>query len=171
VLEKMQENDAAGALAEGEEASWLKWFSEVERKEERLLNLHLEGDITTEQFRAKSAALQEAKEAAMVSLGTARAHRERVEDFERDKEALLEYHAHLVPEDLNGLTPEQRRTLYRMMRLKVLAAPDGKKPNLTVEWGCNVLPTPRSSSTVTTPAFKFRALLTGKGAELELARI
>jgi hypothetical protein len=105
----------------------------------------LEGDITTEQFRAKSAALQEAKEVATVSLETARARRERLEDFERDKEALLEYHARLVPEDLDGLTPEQRQSLYRMMRLKVLAAPDGKKANLTADWGCNVLPTPPGS--------------------------
>ena len=144
-LEQMQENEAAEALAEGEEASWLKRISEIERKEERLLDLRLEGDITTEQFRAKSAALQEAKEVATVSLETARARRERLEDFERDKEAVLEYHARLVPEDLGGLTPEQRQSLYRMMRLKVLAAPDGKKPNLTADWGCNVLPTPPGS--------------------------
>ncbi len=50
--------------------------------------------------------------------GAARSRRERLEDLERDKEALLEYHARLVPEDLDGLTSEQRQTLYRMMRLK-----------------------------------------------------
>ena len=55
---------------------------------------------------------------------------------------MLEYHARLVPEDLDGLTPEQRRALYRMVRLKVLAAPDGKKTNLTAEWGCNESTTP-----------------------------
>ena len=55
---------------------------------------------------------------------------------------MLEYHARLVPEDLDGLTSEQRRALYRMVRLKVLAAPDGKKTNLTAEWGCNESTTP-----------------------------
>jgi hypothetical protein len=57
-LEKMQDNQATNAPTEEEEASWLKRISEIERKEERLLNLHLEGDITTEQFRAKSITLQ-----------------------------------------------------------------------------------------------------------------
>src|SRR5215207_737012 len=64
--EKMQKNEvrAGSASVEEEEASWLKRLSEIERKEERLLDLRLEGDITTEQFRAKSAALQEANETA-----------------------------------------------------------------------------------------------------------
>lgn len=99
----------------------------------------------TEQFRAKRAALQEAKEDAATGLEAARSRRSRLEDFERDKEALLEYHARLVTEDPDSLTPEQRRGPYRMMRLKVLAAPDGKKTNLTAEWGCNDAPTPPGS--------------------------
>ncbi len=52
-----------------------------------------------------------------------------------------------------------------MMPLHVFADREG---TLTVEWGCNVLTTPRCSSTFTTPTFKFRALLTREGAELEL---
>ena len=144
-FEKMHENEAGasgGASPEEEEASWLKRISEIERKEERLLDLRLEGDITAEQFRAKSAALYEAKEAATTGLQAARSRRSLREDFERDKEALLENHARLVPEGLDGLTPEQRRALYRMMRLRVLAAPDG---GLTADWGCNDEPTPLGS--------------------------
>jgi hypothetical protein len=92
---------------------------------------------------AKSAAFQEAKEAATTGSEAARSRRSRLEDFERDKEALLlEYHVRLVPEDLDGLTPEQRRTLYRMMRLTVYASPDG---SLTAYWGCNESPTPPDS--------------------------
>ena len=136
-LAKMQDKEAGavdGAVLEEEEASWLKRISEMECKEERLLDLRLEGDITTERFRARSATLQEAKEAAAANLEAVRSRRASREDFERDKEALLEYHARLVPEDLDGLTPEQVRDLYRMMRLKFLAR-DGV---LTIaEWGCN----------------------------------
>jgi hypothetical protein len=138
-LEKMQDNEASNASVEDEEASWLKRISKIERKEERLLDLHLEGDISTEQFREKSAVLQEAKEAAKANLKAARSRRARYESFERDKEALLKYHARLVPEDLDGLTPEQRRTLYRMMRLTVLATPDSE---LIAEWSCNESTTP-----------------------------
>jgi len=109
----MQEGEAFCVSAEEEEASWLKRVSQVERNEERLLDLRLEGDISTEQFHAKRAALQETKEIAKTSLEARRSRRSRLEDFERDKEALLEYHARLVPEDVDGLTPEQRRTLTR----------------------------------------------------------
>ena len=133
----MQENEAkhtGGVSAEAEVASWLKRISEIERKEERLLDLRPEGDITTQQFRDRSGTLQETKEAALAGLEAARASRSRPADFERDKEALLEYHACLVPEDLDGLAPEQRRTLYRMMRLKV-AVRDGVLT--TADWGCN----------------------------------
>ena len=64
------------------------------------------------EFRAKRATLQEAKEEATTGLEAARSRRARREDFERDKEALLEYYARLVPEDLDGLTSQQRRALY-----------------------------------------------------------
>ena len=144
-LEKMHENEArpvAGASAEEEEASWLNRISEIERKEERLLDLRLEGDITAEQFCAKSAALQENREAAKAGLEAARLRRTRREDFERDKQALLEYHARLLPEDLDGLCSEQRHTLYQMMRLNVLAR-DGEL--IAADWGCNVSSTPLDS--------------------------
>jgi hypothetical protein len=80
---------------------------------------------------------------------------------------LLEYHARLIPDDLDGLTSEQRRALYWMMRLKGLAR-DGVLT--TAEWGCNDATTLQCSSKVTTTyTFRFRALLAEGGAELELS--
>jgi hypothetical protein len=64
---------------------------------------------------------------------------ERNEDL---KEALLEYHARLVPEGLDGLASEQRRNLYRMMLLKVLTR-DGEL--ISADWGCNASSTPLDS--------------------------
>lgn len=70
---------------------------------------------------------------------------------------------------LTDLSPEERNRVYKMMRLHFLADREGR---LTAEWGCNVLTTPRCSSAVTTPVFKFHALLTEDGAEqIELARV
>ena len=83
----------------------------------------------------------------------------------------MEYHVRLVPEDLDGLTPEQRRALYQMMRLKVLAAPDGKASNLIADWGCNVSSTPQCSSIFTTDAFRFRALLNNGTQEVRFERV
>lgn len=136
-LEAMIENEASGSRSalEQDEATWLKHVSEIERKEERLLDLRLEGDITTEQYRTKNAGLVESKQAAEGRLIEVRLRRGRLTEIERDKEALLAHYAGLIPRNLDTLEPEERRTIYRMMRLTVLAAPDG---SLTAEWGfCN----------------------------------
>ena len=59
-LERMLEDERQPSSGE-DEASWLKRISEVDGKQERLLNLHLDGDITAAHFRAKSAELGEAR--------------------------------------------------------------------------------------------------------------
>ncbi len=55
-----------------DEATWLKKLSDMDRKRERLLDLHLEGDITTAQFRTKSADLEEARAAVENQIEAAR---------------------------------------------------------------------------------------------------
>ncbi len=77
----------------------------------------------------------------------------------------------MVPKDLDGLTLEQRRARYRMMRLKVLVAPQRKAPNLTADWGCNVSSIPLGSSTLTTHALRFRVLLTDGMQEVYCERV
>ncbi len=76
-LEKMHENEArpvAGASAEEEEASWLKRLSEIERKEERLLDLR--GDTSRRRSSGPGVALSARRRS-----GHGRSRRE---DFERD---------------------------------------------------------------------------------------
>ena len=55
-----------------------------------------------------------------------------------------------------------------MMHLTVYTSRDA---SLIAEWGCNDAPTPQCPFTATTTCFRFRALLTGEGAELELGRV
>jgi len=152
----------------GDEASWLKRIAQIDVKQERLLELHLDGAIATERFRAKSAELRETRAAAERQLEAARSSLSRLEDMERGKDALISHYASLVPRGLAELSPDEKNRVYRMMRLRVFADRDG---TLTADWGCNVLPTPPGSSTVTTNAFRFRAVLTGQDAELELSRV
>ena len=78
-------------------ASWLKRMSEVDSKQERLLNLHLDGDITAAQFRAKSAELREARLAAEGQLEVARSRLARLEDLKRSKDELVSHYSSLVP--------------------------------------------------------------------------
>ena len=140
-LEMMLENERQPSTG-GDEASWLKRIAETDVKQERLLDLHLDGAITTERFRVKSAELREARAAAEDQLEAARSRLSRLEDMERGKDALISHYASLVPQGLAELSPDEKNRVYRMMRLRVFADREGV---LTADWGCNVLPTPPGS--------------------------
>jgi hypothetical protein len=86
----------------------------------------------------------------------------RLKDIERSKEALISHYSSLVPSSLQELSPEERRRVYRMMHLRVSAHRDD---TLIADWGCNDEPLPPWSFRFTTPAFRFRAVLTGDGSE------
>lgn len=130
------------AASSENEASWLRRLSDIDRKQERLLDLHLDGGITTAQFRAKSAELKEARATVESQIEASRSRLARIEDVERDKDALISHYASLMPQGLADLSPEERNRVYKMMRLRVLTDREGK---LTAEWGCNVLTTPLGS--------------------------
>jgi site-specific DNA recombinase len=140
-LEKMLENEREPSAGE-DEASWLKRIAEINVKQERLLDLHLDGDITTGQFRSKTEELKQARVAAEDQLEAARSRRSRLEDIEHSKEALISHYASLVPSSLRELSPEERRHVYRMMHLRVLAHRDD---TLIADWGCNDVPLPPDS--------------------------
>lgn len=55
-----------------------------------------------------------------------RSCRGRMEEIERDGEALLSSYAETVPEALEGLTPEERYRVYRMFGLRV-AGPKARR--------------------------------------------
>ena len=50
--------------------------------------------------------------------------RESLEALERDVDRLLEYYAARAPEALATLDPEERRTIYSILGLRVKALPD-----------------------------------------------
>ncbi len=132
-LDKMLEGERKPP-DKSDEASWLRRVSNIDRKQERLLNLHLEGDITTATFRAKSAELREVRQGAQKELEACRQARSRVEDIERSKEALVAHYASLVPQGLAELSSKEKNQIYKMMRLKVLAHRDD---TLIADWVCN----------------------------------
>jgi site-specific DNA recombinase len=140
-LDKMVENERHPSTVE-DETLWLKRVAEIDLKQERLLDLHLSGDITTEQFRTKSAELEEARAAAEGQLEAAHSRLARLKDIERSKEELITHYASLVPQALDQLSSEEKNRVYKMMHLRVLAQRDG---TLIVDWGCNVLPQPPDS--------------------------
>ncbi len=87
--------------------------------------MHLEGDITTAQFRAKSAELREAHATVESQLEAGSERLARLEEIKRDKVALISHYASLMPQGLADLSPEGRKRIYKMMRLRVFADSNG----------------------------------------------
>jgi hypothetical protein len=98
-LEKMLENERQPSTGE-DDTFWLRRLAEIDLKQKRLLDLHLDGDITTEQFRVKSAELEEVRAAAEGQLEAARSRLARLEDIERSKDELISHYASLGPQAL-----------------------------------------------------------------------
>jgi site-specific DNA recombinase len=141
-LERMIENERAPSTAE-DEALWLKRIDEIDLKHERLLDLRLDGDITPEQFRARSTELKDARVAAQDQLEASRSRLSRLKDLERSKDTLVSHYASLAPVGLDDLHPADKNKVYEMMHLRVFAHPED---TLIAEWGCNVSPLPLDSS-------------------------
>jgi site-specific DNA recombinase len=127
-LEAMIEEERKGVRGDPERESkaWLQKLAEVDRKRDGYLELAAEGFLDRDELRAKLAALEETRETAERELRTLRGHSELLENLEREKDAVIENYAGLVPGALESLSPRERHQVYRMLRLKVVAHPDDK---------------------------------------------
>jgi hypothetical protein len=70
--------------------------------------------------------IEETRETARAELAILEEGRRRLEELERDGEALMERYAGAVPEALENLLPEERHRVYKMLKLRVLAYPDSR---------------------------------------------
>ena len=109
-----------------EAESWAKKLAEVDRKRSAYQDQQAEGLITVDELRSKLAALEETRSVALVELEALRGRREHMEQLENDAATLLEHYAGMVPEALDGLVPEERHSIYRMLQLKVVVCADGR---------------------------------------------
>jgi hypothetical protein len=104
---------------------WLEKLSEVDEERRGFLRLAAKGRIADKELDEELAALEETRQTAERELGALRQHEKRVEEMERDRDAVLEHYAALAPEALDSLISEERHQLYKMLRLKVLVAKSG----------------------------------------------
>ena len=81
--------------------------------------------MTDEELDEALAELEETRTTAQDELAVLRGRKEALEELERDRDALLESYAEMTPEALDNLTPEERRRVYGMLRLRVEVAADG----------------------------------------------
>jgi len=120
-----QEQAAMRGNPEQEAKAWLEKLSEVDQERRGYLRLAAKGRITDEELDEALAELEESREVAERELAAVRARREVVENLARDRDALLESYARMVPDELERLTPEERHQVYKMLHLRVLAHRDG----------------------------------------------
>jgi site-specific DNA recombinase len=126
-LERLVEEERRGMRGDPvqEQAGWLGKLAEVDQKRARLQDMAAEGLITFDELRTKLAALEETRELARRELDTLQDQRDRLQELERGKTALLEHYAAMVPEGLDALSPEERHRVYKMLGLRVSVQPSG----------------------------------------------
>jgi hypothetical protein len=81
--------------------------------------------MTLDDLSARLDQIENTRATALRELAAIEDRRERVEQLERDREALLEAYAGATPEILEGLEPAERHRIYRTLRLEVLIGLDG----------------------------------------------
>jgi DNA repair ATPase RecN len=116
----------AGMLADPHRQAkeWLKKLSEVDSKRSRYQDMAAEGLITFDELRSKLEEAEQTRERAHAELEALDRRRENIEELERDKDAVMESYAGMVPEELDDLASEERHQIYKMLRLQVTTGPD-----------------------------------------------
>jgi len=81
--------------------------------------------MTLDELGRKLGELDSTLKLARAELERLQRRRERVEELERDRDAIIESYAGMLPDALDALSGEERRRLYGMLRLEVAPMPDG----------------------------------------------
>ena len=97
----------------------------MERVKARYQEMAAEDLISFDELRARIAELDEIRRTADQELRTLRGRQEQIRQLERDKEALLEDYAGLVPEALDELNAAERSRVYGMLGVEARLAPEG----------------------------------------------
>ena len=127
-LDEMIEQERAGMRGDPDQeaASWLEKLSDVEQERRGYLRLAAKGHMSDEELDEALAEIEGTRMTAEEELTTIRGRKEILEELERDRDALLESYAEMTPEALDALTPEERRRVYGMLRLRAEVFADGR---------------------------------------------
>jgi hypothetical protein len=92
--------------------------------------------------------LENTQSLARAELVAAADREERARELEEDRDALLERWTGMVPDALDGLTPEERNEVHRMLRLQVTPVSEGYEVSGAL---CTPEPSSFSRSRITAP--------------------
>jgi hypothetical protein len=126
-LEELIESERAGTRGDPdrEANSWLENLSEIEQERRGYLRLAAKGHMSDDDLAEALAELDETRSIAESELKAIRGREAALEELERDRDALLESYAGMMPEALDSLAPEERCQVYGMLRLNVDVFADG----------------------------------------------
>ena len=126
-LDAMIEQERAGARSDPDEELhlWAGKLAGLRGKRERYQEMAADDLITFDELRARLTELDAARKTAERELTALRYRKEHLHELERDRDALLETYARMTPDALDVLAAEERHQVYKMLRLEVVANPDG----------------------------------------------
>jgi hypothetical protein len=104
----------------------LEKLAEVEQERRGYLRLAAKDRMTDAELDGALGELEETREAAEREIAALRGRKEALGALARDRDALLDHYAQMVPEALDALTPEERQQVYAMLRLEVEVDADGQ---------------------------------------------
>ena len=169
-VEQMMEGERARMPGDPGKAlkHWLEELSKVERMSDGYLDQQAEGLITMDRLKEKLNGLKERRKTAEREIETLRGHEDRLEKLKRDARDLAEMFAsgvlatyndiegewetapilspHTDPEEREGVFPEQCHELYKKLRLRVVANPDGSIEVSILSGSAVCKPEPESTS-------------------------
>jgi site-specific DNA recombinase len=102
---------------------WLDKLARVDQERRGYFKLAATGRMSEEDLDEALIELEEARKGAQRELNALKLYRERIEELERDKQALLDYYEGVAPGALDALTPEERYRFYKLVRLQVIVHP------------------------------------------------
>jgi len=120
-----QERAGTNVDPEQEKNMWAEKLDQLDARRLRYQEMAAEDLLTFEELRAKLAELQGRREAIERELEHLRNRKEHVEELEKDRDALLESLAKMIPAGLNTLSGLERNKIYRMLHLTVTPASEG----------------------------------------------
>jgi hypothetical protein len=104
---------------------WKQKIVECARKRSAYQDQQAAGLMTLEELGSKLQELGDARRLAETELEALMRCQERIEELEKDREALLKSMAEIVPDALKDLNPQERNKIYRMLRLEVAPFEEG----------------------------------------------
>jgi site-specific DNA recombinase len=127
-LEEMIEHRRRGIRGDPnrEANAWLQKIAETDRMRSNYQEMAARTLITFDELEEKLGQLDETRATAERNLATLQGRQEEIEALKRDKDALLESYARMAPEALDALGPEDRRQVYKMLKVRVTAYPDAQ---------------------------------------------